>query len=166
MVGKRLRPGMSARNLTSRIIEGSRKKKLDYRWVTYFLTETTGKRIKIKIIAEQIVEMIQTEALVDVAIDIGAIQISSTGTAAGIFPVIAQGCQLTSSWWRWWYSLKNINMENLEDKSTDELKKYFEELNNNHLDLKKRMLNAFDLMKSMEEKGKEVYNILLKRTGT
>jgi hypothetical protein len=57
-------------------------------------------------------------------------------------------------------------MENLEDKSTDELKKYFEELNNNHLDLKKRMLNAFDLMKSMEEKGKEVYNILLKRTGT
>jgi hypothetical protein len=57
-------------------------------------------------------------------------------------------------------------MENLEDKSTDELKKYFEELNDNHLDLKKRMLNAFDLMKSMEEKGKEVYNILLKRTGT
>lgn len=57
-------------------------------------------------------------------------------------------------------------MENLEDKSTDELKKYFEELNNNHLDLKKRMLNAFDLMKSMEERGKEVYNILLKRTGT
>jgi hypothetical protein len=56
-------------------------------------------------------------------------------------------------------------MENLEDKSTDELKKYFEELNNNHLDLKKRMLNAFDLMKSMEERGKEVYNILLKRTG-
>ena len=55
-------------------------------------------------------------------------------------------------------------MDNLEDKSTDELKKYFEELNNNHLDLKKRMLNAFDLMKSMEEKGKEVYNILLKRT--
>lgn len=56
-------------------------------------------------------------------------------------------------------------MDNLEDKSTDELKKYFEELNNNHLDLKKRMLNAFDLMKSMEEKGKEVYNMLLKRTG-
>ena len=61
--------------------------------------------------------------------------------------------------------VKNINMDNLEDKSTDELKKYFEELHNNHLDLKKRMLNAFDLMKSMEEKGKEVYNILLKRTG-
>ena len=56
-------------------------------------------------------------------------------------------------------------MDNLEDKSTDELKKYFEELNNNHLDLKKRMLNAFDLMKSMEKKGKKVYNILLKRTG-
>lgn len=55
-------------------------------------------------------------------------------------------------------------MDNLEDKSTDELKKYFEELNNNHLDLKKRMLNAFDLMESMEEKGKEVYNIILKRT--
>ena len=55
-------------------------------------------------------------------------------------------------------------MDNLEDKSTDELKKYFEELNNNHLDLKKRMLNAFDLMKSMEERGKEVYNIILKRT--
>jgi len=61
--------------------------------------------------------------------------------------------------------VKYINMDNLEDKSTDELKKYFEELNNNHLDLKKRMLNAFDLMKSMEEKGKEVYNMLLKRTG-
>ena len=56
-------------------------------------------------------------------------------------------------------------MKNLEEKSTDELKKYFEELNNNHLDLKKRMLNAFDLMKSMEKKGKKVYNILLKRTG-
>lgn len=61
--------------------------------------------------------------------------------------------------------VKNINMNNLEDKSTDELKKYFEELNNNHLDLKKRMLNAFDLMKSMEKKGEEVYKILLKRTG-
>ena len=60
--------------------------------------------------------------------------------------------------------VKHIDMDNLEDKSTDELKKYFEELNNNHLDLKKRMLNAFDLMKSMEEKGKEVYNIILKRT--
>ena len=60
--------------------------------------------------------------------------------------------------------VKHINMDNLEDKSTDELKKYFEELNNNHLDLKKRMLNAFDLMESMEEKGKEVYNIILKRT--
>tara|TARA_R110001592_G_scaffold351511_1_gene648717 strand:+ start:7390 stop:7563 length:174 start_codon:yes stop_codon:yes gene_type:complete len=56
-------------------------------------------------------------------------------------------------------------MDNLEDKSTDELKKYFEELNDNHLDLKKRMLNAFDLMKSMEEKGQEIYKILLKRTG-
>jgi len=61
--------------------------------------------------------------------------------------------------------VKNINMDNLEDKSTDELKKYFEELNNNHLDLKKRMLIAFDLMESMEKKGKKVYNILLKRTG-
>jgi len=62
-------------------------------------------------------------------------------------------------------SVKIFDMENLEDKSTDELKKYFEELHNNHLDLKKRMLNAFDLMKSMEEKGKQVYKILLKRTG-
>jgi len=62
-------------------------------------------------------------------------------------------------------SVKIFDMENLEDKSTDELKKYFEELHNNHLDLKKRMLNAFDLMKSMEERGKQVYKILLKRTG-
>tara|TARA_R100000900_G_C3329731_1_gene163135 strand:+ start:510 stop:683 length:174 start_codon:yes stop_codon:yes gene_type:complete len=57
-------------------------------------------------------------------------------------------------------------MKNLEEKSTDELKKYFELLNENHTDLKNKMLRAYDLLESMEKKGKEIYNILLKRTGT
>ena len=48
-------------------------------------------------------------------------------------------------------------MKNLEEKSTDELKKYFELLNETHVDLKNRMLQAFDLLESMEKKGKEVY---------
>jgi len=62
--------------------------------------------------------------------------------------------------------VKNIIMKNLEEKSTDELKKYFELLNENHTDLKNKMLRAYDLLESMEKKGKEIYNILLKRTGT
>jgi hypothetical protein len=92
MVGKRLRPGMSARNLTSRIVAALSEEGLQMGDV--FSDGPNREAIKIKITAEKIVEMIQTEALVDVAIDIGAIQISSTGTAAGIFPVIAQGANL------------------------------------------------------------------------
>lgn len=92
MVGKRLRPGMSARNLTSRIVAALSEEGLQMGDV--FSDGPNREEIKIKKTAEKIVEMIQTEALVDVAIDIGAIQISSTGTAAGIFPVIAQGANL------------------------------------------------------------------------
>ena len=92
MVGKRLRPGMSARNLTSRIVAALSEEGLQMGDV--FSDGPNREAIKIKITAEKIVEMIQTEALVDVAIDIGAIQISSNGTAAGIFPVIAQGANL------------------------------------------------------------------------
>jgi hypothetical protein len=92
MGGKRLRPGMSARNLTSRIVSALSEEGLQMGDV--FSDGPNREVIKIKKTAEKIVEMIQTEALVDVAIDIGAIQISSTGTAAGIFPVIAQGANL------------------------------------------------------------------------
>lgn len=88
MVGKRLRPGMSARNLTSRIVAALSEEGLQMGDV--FSDGPNREAIKIKKTAEKIVEMIQTEALVDVAIDIGAIQISSFGSSP-VGPVAVQG---------------------------------------------------------------------------
>ena len=91
MVGKRIRPGMSARNLTSRIVAALSEEGLQMGDV--FSDGPNREAIKIKKTAEKIVEMIQTEALVDVAIDSGAIQITSFGSCpAG--PVTAQGSNL------------------------------------------------------------------------
>ena len=92
MVGKRLRPGMSARNLTARIVEAL-EKDAGLPMGDVFSDGPNREAKKIKTIAEKIVSMIQTEALVDVAIDTGAIQISSTGSCP-VGPVIAQGSNL------------------------------------------------------------------------
>jgi len=55
-------------------------------------------------------------------------------------------------------------MENLEDKSTNELKSEFEKIFKAHADLKDRMLKAYDLLESMGERGRKIYKIIEKRT--
>lgn len=56
-------------------------------------------------------------------------------------------------------------MEDLEDKTTEELKKEFEDIHKTYYDLKERMLKAYDFLKVMENRGEKIINILNKRTG-
>ena len=59
---------------------------------------------------------------------------------------------------------KNIIMEDLEDKSTDELKKEYENIHNTYYDLKDRLLKAYDLLEFMETRANKIIKILDKRT--
>jgi len=89
LVGKRLRPGMSARNLAARTI-ARLEEESGVPMGDVFADGPNTEAIKVKIMAEELVSMVQTEAKVDIAIDPGAIQITAVGTAAGL-PVIVQG---------------------------------------------------------------------------
>lgn len=89
LIGKDLRPGMSARNLAGRIISRL-ESDANIPMGNVFADGDNNEAKKIRIIAEEIVKMIQTEAKVDIAIDPGAIQITATGSA-GAVPVIVQG---------------------------------------------------------------------------
>lgn len=89
LLGKGLRPGMSARNLSSRIISRY-ESDAGVPMGDVFADGPNTEALKVMIMSEEIVSMIQTEAKVDVAIDPGAIQVTATGTA-GPIPVVVQG---------------------------------------------------------------------------
>lgn len=89
LVGKNLRPGMSARNLAARIISRY-ESDAGIPMGDVFDNGPNTEALKVRIMSEEIVSMIQTEAKVDVAIDPGAIQITATGSA-GPIPVVVQG---------------------------------------------------------------------------
>jgi hypothetical protein len=89
LIGKNLRPGMSARNLAGRTI-ARLESEAGIPMGNVFKDGTNSEAKKIKVMSEELVNMIQTEAKVDIAIDPGAIQVTSTGSA-GPIPVITQG---------------------------------------------------------------------------
>jgi hypothetical protein len=89
LIGKNLRPGMSARNLTARKL--SRVEADAGVPVGDVFADGPNKLAQqTRIEDEELVTMLQTEAKVDVALDPGIIQVTSTGFA-GPIPVVAQG---------------------------------------------------------------------------
>lgn len=91
LVGSKLRPGMSARNLAARQI--ARREENGEQMGDVFADGPNRAAQGVLSDAEETVAMIQTESKVDVIIDPGAIQITSTGTA-GPIPVVAQGSNI------------------------------------------------------------------------
>ena len=89
LLGKNLRPGMSARNLAARTISRL-ESEVGLPMGNIFSDGPNREALKVKLMSEEIVSMIQTEAKVDVAIGQGAIQITAAGTA-GPLPVVVQG---------------------------------------------------------------------------
>lgn len=55
-------------------------------------------------------------------------------------------------------------MENTENRTNDQLREELAILTENHLKLKEQMLKEWDLLLSMEARGREVYKTLIKRT--
>tara|TARA_Y100000389_G_scaffold96342_1_gene93012 strand:+ start:884 stop:1327 length:444 start_codon:yes stop_codon:yes gene_type:complete len=88
-IGKRIRPGMSARNLAARTI-ARLESESGLPMGDVFADGPNRESIKIKVMAEEMVSMIQTEAIAEVGIDPGAIQVTGTGFA-GPVPVVIQG---------------------------------------------------------------------------
>lgn len=89
LIGKNIRPGMSARNLAARTI-ARLESEAGIPMGDVFADGPNSEALKIKVMSEELVSMIQTEAKVDTIIDQGAIQITATGTA-GPIPVVVQG---------------------------------------------------------------------------
>lgn len=54
-------------------------------------------------------------------------------------------------------------MEELEDKTNEQLRGEFNELENSHLKLKEHMLKEWDVLLAMELRGKKIYKIINKR---
>ena len=92
LVGKNSRPGMSARNLAARMISRY-EAEAGIPMGNVFADGDNKEAIKLTIIAEEIVSMIQTEAKVDVVIDPGSINVNVTGSA-GPVPVAGLGVNL------------------------------------------------------------------------
>jgi hypothetical protein len=89
LIGKNLRPGMSARNLAGRIISRM-ESDANIPMGDVFADGDNSEAKKIVVQAEEIINMIQTEAKVDIVINPGAIQITAAGSA-GPIPVVVQG---------------------------------------------------------------------------
>jgi hypothetical protein len=92
LIGKNMRPGMSARNLAANIISRYESDAGVPMGDVFSGGENTEAK-KVRIMSEEIVSMIQTQAKVDVAIDPGAIQVTASG-AAGPIPVVVQGSNI------------------------------------------------------------------------
>jgi len=92
LIGKGIRPGMSARNLAGRIISKV-ESEANIPMGDIFADGDNNEAKALRIISEEIVKMIQTQAKVDIVIDPGAIQITSTGSA-GPIPVVTQGSNI------------------------------------------------------------------------
>lgn len=54
-------------------------------------------------------------------------------------------------------------MDDLEDKTNEQLREEFHMLIKAHADLKEKMLKAYDLLEALEERGQKVYNLMDKR---
>ena len=54
-------------------------------------------------------------------------------------------------------------MDNLEDKTNEELREEYHMLMKAHSDLKEKMLNAYDLLEALEDRGQKVYKLIDKR---
>jgi len=93
LVGKNFRPGMSARNLAARTIART-ESDAGIPMGDVFADGPNREAQAILVNAEETVSTIQTEAKVSVAIDVGTIQVTSTGFA-GPFPLVAQGGNIT-----------------------------------------------------------------------
>lgn len=89
LIGKNLRPGMSARNLAGRVISRL-ESDANIPMGDVFADGDNSEAKKVRVMSEEIVKMIQTEAKVDILIDPGAIQITAAGSA-GPVPVVVQG---------------------------------------------------------------------------
>lgn len=93
LIGSKLRPGMSARNLAGRSISRI-DSEANIPMGNIFLDGENNQAKQVLIECEEIVNMIQTESKVEVVIDPGSIQITSSGSA-GPIPVITQGSNIT-----------------------------------------------------------------------
>lgn len=89
LLGKNLRPGMSARNLAARTVSRI-ESEAGIPMGDVFADGPNKEALKVKLMSEEMVSMIQTEAKVDVAINPGAVQVTGTGFA-GPVPVVIQG---------------------------------------------------------------------------
>lgn len=92
LIGKNLRPGMSARNLAASQI--SKREENGEQMGNVFADGVNKVAQGILSDAKETVNMIQTQAKVDVAIDPGAILVTVAGTA-GPFPVVGQGANVS-----------------------------------------------------------------------
>jgi len=92
LIGKNLRPGMSARNLAASQI--SKREENGEQMGNVFADGVNKVAQGILSDAKEMVNMIQTQAKVDVAIDPGAILVTVAGTA-GPFPVVGQGANVS-----------------------------------------------------------------------
>lgn len=54
-------------------------------------------------------------------------------------------------------------MDDLEDKTNDQLRSELHELENSHLKLKEQLLKGWDMLLAIEARGKKVYKIINKR---
>jgi len=93
LIGKNLRPGMSARNLAASQI--AKREQNGEQMGNVFADGPNKVAQGILTDALEMVNMIQTQAKVDVAIDPGAILITVAGTA-GPFPVVGQGANVNT----------------------------------------------------------------------
>jgi len=89
LLGKSLRPGMSARNLAARTISRL-ESETGVSMGNVFQDGPNVKAAMVTTMASEMVTMLQTETKTQVVIDPGAIQITAAGTA-GPIPVVVQG---------------------------------------------------------------------------
>jgi hypothetical protein len=83
LLGKNLRPGMSARNLSARIISRY-ESDAGVPMGDIFADGPNTEALKVRIMSEEMVKMLQTEAISQVSIDPGAIKSSVSGFAGPV----------------------------------------------------------------------------------
>ena len=89
LVGKNSRPGMSSRNLAARSI-ARMESDAGIPMGDVFSDGDNAIPMLVRIISDEFVTMLQTEASVTVAMDPGAVQVTASGSA-GPIPVVVQG---------------------------------------------------------------------------
>ena len=93
LVGAKLRPGMSARNLTQNLIERIERKGIPMN-SDVFGGDDNLFAVAINMLAEEMLDEIRLNSKVDVVIPPGTIQITAVGGNAG-GPIVVQGANTT-----------------------------------------------------------------------